>query len=139
MLRGAAAAARLIVEGKEKAAVCWHLVTASHYCIDAIKYELDCLRVPRQCRCAPASFFSRMCGGRLTLPFSPRLSDDCSVGAVKAASTGTRPMFADQRRAGRSVRQTANPVPGEELVRTRHLAHYLHTPTDSHASCMLAH
>lgn len=47
----------LIVEGKEKAAVCWHLVTASHYCTDAIKYELDCLRVPRQRRCAPASFF----------------------------------------------------------------------------------
>lgn len=47
----------LIVEGKEKAAVCRHLVTASHYCTDAIKYELDCLRVPRQRRCAPASFF----------------------------------------------------------------------------------
>lgn len=60
----------LIVEGKEKAAVCWHLATASHYCTDAIKYELDCLRVPRQRRCAPASFFSCMCGERLTLPFS---------------------------------------------------------------------
>lgn len=130
----------LIVEGKEKAAVCWHLVTASHYCTDAIKYELDCLRVPRQRRCAPASFFfhARMENALLFL-FSPRLSDDCSVEAVKAASTGTRPMFADQRRAGRSVGQTANPVSGEELVGTRHLAHYLHTPTDSHASCMLAH
>lgn len=80
-----------------------------------------------------------MCGERLALPFSPRLSDDCSVEAVRAALTGTRPMFADQRRAGRSVGPTANPVSGEELVGTRHLAHYLHTPTDSHASCMLAH
>lgn len=25
------------MEGEEKAAVCWHLVTVSHYCTDAIK------------------------------------------------------------------------------------------------------
>lgn len=51
----------LIVEGKEKAAVCWHLVTVSHYCTDAIKYELNCLRVPRRRRCDPASFFFHAC------------------------------------------------------------------------------
>lgn len=58
--------------------------------------------------------------------FSPCYSGDCSVAGVQAALTGTRPMFADQRTAGRSVGQTANPVSGEKLVGTRHLQHYLH-------------
>lgn len=50
---GAAGQLGLIEEGKEKAAVCWHLVTATHYCTDAMKYELDCLRVPIQRHCTP--------------------------------------------------------------------------------------
>lgn len=40
-------------EGGGKAAVCWHLVTASHYCTDAMKYELDWLRVPIQLHRTP--------------------------------------------------------------------------------------
>lgn len=42
---GGAGQLSLIKEGKRKAAVCWHLVTASHYCTDAMEYEL--MRLPQ--------------------------------------------------------------------------------------------
>lgn len=38
---------------------------------------------------------------------------------------GIRPMFADQRTAGRSVGQTAGLVSWEKLVGTSHLQYYL--------------
>lgn len=101
---------------KRKAAVCWHLVTASHYCTDAMKYEWGWPHVPIQRHRNPTRRFK----AAARLPRRFPLSLFWGLWRL----TGTRPMFADQRTAGRSAGQTATLASGEKLV--PHLQHYLH-------------
>ncbi|MEQ2233705.1 hypothetical protein ILYODFUR_024502 [Ilyodon furcidens] len=107
----------------KKEMFCWHLVTVSHYRTKARKY----------CCTVCTSQFNKWRFHDGVLEEKAERVIICwsaEMRRILADLSGTRHMFAEQRRAVKSQ---------EWLVGTSLFQQYLHFPTIPHASYMLAH